>query len=203
MFKAFLSLSNPFVISKPKVSRRNILKSWVRQSIFRYRLFTINRLYWIWRNPTQTSFVSKQRRYWVMYSVRTESIKGLFTWKEGYPCARRVTLPHGPTLPALLTCFVMCVVLCNDPRFKKILKLFRKTRKIHEKGKILSSWTAQLMYFTGPKLVWGEAQKDEKEQRRCWWPSYDWIIRWNLVSNCIRLFQRVLMRISTETKRIY
>ena len=61
--------------------------------------------------------------------------KGLFTRKEGYPCARvtlasglklalaykqisQVELPYhslspGSTLPALLTCFVMRDILCN------------------------------------------------------------------------------------------
>ena len=135
-----------------------------------------------------------------MYSVPTESIKGLFTWREGYPCARRVTLSPGSTLPALLTCFVMSFFVTIQD-LKKSWSSLWKHAKFTKKGKILSSWTAQLMsLFTGPKLVWEEAQKDEKEQRRCWWPSYDWIILWNLVSNYIRLFQRVLMRISTENE---
>ena len=33
-----------------------------------------------------------------------------------------VTLSPGSTLPALLTCFVIRDILCNDPKFEIILK---------------------------------------------------------------------------------
>ena len=92
-----------------------------------------------------------------------------------------------------------CMSFFDDPRFQKNLEvLYENTQNSRKRGKYYHRGLLSLC--TGPKLVWGEAQKDEKEQRRCWWPSYDWIIRWNLVSNCIRLFQRVLMRISRENE---
>ena len=47
--------------------------------------------------------------------------KGLFTRREGHIFAR-VTLASGSTLQALLTCFVMRVILCNGPKFETVLK---------------------------------------------------------------------------------
>ena len=76
-----------------------------------------------------------------MYSVRTESIKGLFTRREGYSCARRVTLSPGSTLPALLTCFVLCVILCNKI-WKNLEVLYGKHVKFTKKGKI--SWSSRV-----------------------------------------------------------
>ena len=51
-----------------------------------------------------------------------------------------VTLSPGSTLPALLTCFVMRDILCNDPKFEIILKFsMEKTLNSLKNGKILSS----------------------------------------------------------------
>ena len=57
------------------------------------------------------------------------NLRGLFTRKEGYPFAR-VTLASGLKLALvykqisqeLLTCFVMCNIHCNGPKFEIILK---------------------------------------------------------------------------------
>ena len=86
---------------------------------------------------------------------KAKESKGLFTRREGYPRARvtskqvkvsaglqanftgRVTLSRESTLPALVTCFVMCDIFCNGERFEIILKFSmenmlnsRKKRKI-------------------------------------------------------------------------
>ena len=67
---------------------------------------------------------------------------------EGYPCKRvkvssglqanftgSVTLSPGPTLPALLTCFVMCDILCNGLKFEIILIFFLENTLNSQKKK--------------------------------------------------------------------
>ena len=67
---------------------------------------------------------------------------------EGYPCKRvkvssglqanftgSVTLSPGPTLPALLTCFVMCDILCNGLKFEIILIFFMENTLNSQKKK--------------------------------------------------------------------
>ena len=73
--------------------------------------------------------------------------KGLFTRREGYTFAR-VTPASGSTLQALLTCFVMRVILCNGPKFETILKFsMENTLNSRKKGKILSSQTEHNFLF--------------------------------------------------------
>ena len=90
--------------------------------------------------------------------------KGLFTRREGYTFAKvtlasgfklaliykqisQVGLP-GSTLQALLTCFVMRVILCNGPKFETILKFsMENTLNSRKKGKILSSQTEHNFLF--------------------------------------------------------
>ena len=46
----------------------------------------------------------------------------------------RFTLSSGSTLPTLLTCFVMCDILCNGPRFENNLEvLYGKHVKFKKK----------------------------------------------------------------------
>ena len=87
--------------------------------------------------------------------VTTTNPKGLFKRREGCPCARvtlackrgvkvssglqanftgRVTLSPGSTLSAFLTCFIIRYIICNDPRFKIILKFSIENTLIHEKN---------------------------------------------------------------------
>ena len=91
--------------------------------------------------------------------------EGLFTKREGYPCASVLTLASGfklclvykqisqvspgSTLPALLTCFVMRDILCNGPRFEIILKFsMENTLNSRKKGKYYHRIQKITFYFS-------------------------------------------------------
>ena len=159
MFKAFLSLFNPFVISKPKVSRRNILG---------YESLGFDSLYLDIGCLQSTDHTGIDEIRLKLLSFLSDDDIGLCTrcgQNQLRAClhGERVTLVLGelPYHPGQLyqLCWRVssCMSFFDDPRFKKILKFFMKTRKIHEKREniIIVDSSAYVLYWSKVSLRGG------------------------------------------------